>query len=305
MPTAPRRRPTTPRRRPPVCPPPPEEGETSGEIGRSRRRGGRRQRRRRPQEQEESEESETGADPEVKKARAALKRKKKIAQILKRAKGRRRKIKNLKINQPLGWSKTVERLKKALKADMEALKALGWKPKKPKKDGQTSDEGEELDDEPEPDDADLDDGGDPDGEASTEGDHAVDPTNWLDDDVFGVDKPKPWQALTNLLKKPFGKPAPLGDAAEVRARAGHRAVVMPVKPGLYLVSVVSDQAVRRLGAMEGVEVGLLPALVFAPKMVAKVREVFTPHPAPGQAVAPPTQPTPPVTAGCDCPNCRR
>lgn len=250
-----------------------------------------------------------GADPEVKKAKANLHRKKQIAKILRRAKRRRRRVLNLKVNQPVGWAKAVERLKRALKADMDALKALGWKPRKPAKGG-ASDEGEELDDEPEPTDAEVDDGGDDptpdDGAPGTEGERDVEPTSWLDAEMFGRDAWKPLAAIEALGAKVFAKPVPLGEGAIVRARRGFRVVQLQVRPGLYLVTVATEAAVRQLRqtAAEG-DVGFLP-LVFAPRMIDAAKHALAPHPAPGRAVAPPAAPAaaPANVTGCDgCPHC--
>jgi len=273
---------------------------------------------RRRREEEPEEAIETGMDPEVRRAKANAKRRREIAKILKRAKRRRRAIQKLLVNQPLGWQKRVRHLRRALAGDMAALKSLGWKPKRSPKPG--SQDGDELDDEPEPTSADT---GEPDGadadadaadladaDSATEGDGkrkvpVVEVVSWLDEEVFGADTDKPFAAIkraaVSARDKVFGSPIPLGNGAIVKAKPGYRAVTLEVKPGLYLVTVSSEAAVRQLARTAGEgEVGFLP-LILAPKIIQAAKAGLGPHPAPGQAVAPPAAAPAPATpaTGCD------
>lgn len=285
-----------PRRRPGHRPPrrPREEAEeetTEGEIGRAHAR--RRHARRRPPPEPVEEPSAEGEIAGKAKSPYNVR----IRARLKKAARLKKRINVIGAKKPKNWRAKQERLKGQLKAVYAELKDLGWKPKKkPSKDG-----AEEVDFESEAADAgitdeELDEQIDEEIEQdATQGD------NWLDDEVFGADTPRPWAAFVSRIA-PFGPPVPLGDAVEVRAKRGFRVVTMEVRPGMFVVQVVSDAAIKRLAATQGIDVGFLPALVLAPKIKDGLKQVFTPHapaptPAPG-ACAPPAAPV-----GCDSPAC--
>jgi hypothetical protein len=242
-------------------------------------------------------------------------RKRKIRAKLQKAFRLKKRITHLKIRQPLGWKGAVANLKKELRVVMADLRQLGWKPKKPRRSLKPGEDEMDaaLDDlpenEPTENDEDLEELPDaPDGADLAEGELG----NWLDGYV-GVDPPAPakkpkknlFEEAGKLFRPAWSKHVPLGDAARIQTKSGQRAMVATVRPGLFIVQVVSDQAVKKIA---GDNVGILP-LVLYPLVKDQVQKALGPKPAPAQPAAPapaaaPAIPAPAPAAagiGCDCP----
>ena len=235
-----------------------------------------------------------------------------IRRLLRKARALKKRIAHLKIRQPLGWKGAVRNAKTNLRVVMSDLKMLGWKPKKPSRPRKPGEDEMDaaLDDIPEAepgenDDEDLEELPEsPEPEPSAEG-------NWLDGYV-GVDpapapaKPKPnlLDAAARLLRgqwRPFDH---LGENARVQTRTGHRAMITTVKPGLFIVQLVSDDAAKKIA---GDNVGILPFVLY-PLVKDSVQKALAPKPArpasaPASAAAPSAAPAPPA-AGLGCDACR-
>ncbi len=88
----------------------------------------------------------------------------------------------------------------------------------------------------------------------------------------------------------WGPSVPLGQHLRVQAQKGHRAAVIGLKPGLYLVAELPE-------TMTNPALGIVPLL--APMMITAAKKVLTgPHgkPAPVAPAAPPALPGPSVPA---------
>jgi len=250
-------------------------------------------------------------------------RKRQIRAKLRKAFRLKKRITHLKIRQPLGWKGAVANLKKELRIVLADLRQLGWTPKqarRPLKPGEDEMDAA-LDDLPEKEPSDRDEDLEelpdaPDGADLAEGELG----NWLDGYV-GVDTPatapkKPkknlFEEAGKLFRPAWSKHVPLGDAARIQAKSGQRAMVATVRPGLYIVQIVSDEAAKKIA---GDNVGILPLLLY-PVVKDQVQKALGPKPAPAPApgqpsrpgAAPAAQPSPsPVAAGelgCEGRPCR-
>jgi hypothetical protein len=230
-----------------------------------------------------------------------------IRRKLRRARALKKRIAHLRIRKPLGWKGAVRSAKTNLRVVMSDLKMLGWKPKtpsRPRKPGEDEMDAA-LEDIPEAepgesDDEELEELPDsPEAEPSAEG-------NWLDGYV-GVE-PKAAKPKTNLLDaaarlvrgawRPFDH---LGENARIQTRTGHSAMVTTVKPGLFIVQLVSDGAAKKIA---GDNVGVLPLLLY-PLVKQKIQERLAPKAAPAPAAAPAAQSAPaPAAAGLGCDACK-
>ncbi|MFN7132361.1 MAG: hypothetical protein ACK4N5_09765 [Myxococcales bacterium] len=235
--------------------------------------------------------------------RKLSKKERQIRQKLRRARALKRRIAHLRIRKPLGWKGAVKRAKTNLRIAMSDLRALGWKPKKPRRalkpgedemdaaledipeaePGETEESDEDIEELPES------------PEAETEG-------NWLDGHVGAEPKKRPvadlFKKAGQLLQAKWSKPVPLGDGGQIQTKPGQRAMIMAVSPGLFVVQLVSDAAAQKLA---GDNVGVLP-LVLYPLVKSKIlqRLVQPPAPAAQPAAAPAAQPAP---VGCDDRRC--
>ncbi|MFZ5480636.1 MAG: hypothetical protein ACOZNI_27990 [Myxococcota bacterium] len=246
-----------------------------------------------------------------------------IRRKLRKAFRLKKRIAHLRIRKPLGWKGAVRQAKTNLRVVMSDLKLLGWKPKKPRRALKPGEDEMDaaLEDIPEAEPADEDD--DPDEELEelpdapeTEGDG-----NWLDAEL-GVwpFKPKakpgaparpaasapakpaaPKRNVLDTVKSAFApkwsKPIPLGDGGQIQTRPGQRAMVATVSPGLFIVQLVSDAAVKKIA---GDNVGILP-LVLYPLVKQRIQQKLTPNPegSPAQP-APPAPGAAPTAAGVGC-----
>ena len=231
---------------------------------------------------------------------------------LRRARALKKRIAHLRIRQPLGWKGAVRQAKTNLRVVMSDLKMLGWKPKKPRRPLRRGEDEMDaaLDDIPErepdePEDEDLDELPEA---PETEGELG----NWLDGYVGVEPAPKAKKPKRNLLEEAgklfrakWGKRQPLGDAARIQAKAGSQAMVATVRPGLFIVQVVSDAAAKKIA---GDNVGLLPLLLF-PMVKDQLQKTLAPKPAApaaaaAPAVAPASRPAAAGDFGCSGPGCR-
>ena len=238
----------------------------------------------------------------------------KIRLKLRRARALKRRIGKLNEKHPLGWKRALRTARNRLGVVMSDLRALGWKPTKPRRARKPGEDEADaaLDDIPEaepgeseePDEGIEDAPEAPEEEAQTEG-------NWLDGYVGAEPARRPlrdlWQKAGQFVASKWSKPVPLGGGALIHTRPGQRAMVATVSPGLFIVQLVSDAAARKL---VGDNIGVLPLLLY-PLVKNQIQKAFAPKqaaPQPGQpgtvAVAPaaPVQaaPAPVATAGCDC-----
>jgi len=233
-----------------------------------------------------------------------------IRRLLRKARALKKRIAHLTIRQPLGWKGAVKNAKTNLRVVMIDLKQLGWKPKKPSRARKPGEDEMDaaLDDIPdaepgEKDDEDLEELPEsPEPEPTAEG-------NWLDGYV-GVEpkaaKPKPrpnlLDAAARLVRgawRPFDH---LGENARIQTRTGHSAMITTVKPGLFIVQLVSDDAAKKIA---GDNVGILPLLLY-PLVKENVQRALAPKPAhPAPAAAPAAQPAAaPAAAGLGCDACK-
>lgn len=234
----------------------------------------------------------------------------KIRLKLRRARALKRRIGKLNGKHPLGWKRALRNAKNRLGIVMSDLRALGWKPAKPRRarkpgedeadaalddipeaePGETEEPDEGIEDAPEA----------PENESETEG-------NWLDGYVGAEPAKRPlrdlWAKAGRFVAARWSKPVPLGGGAQIQTRPGQRAMVATVSPGLFIVQLVSDDAARKIA---GDNIGVLPLLLY-PLVKNQIQKAFAPKPAaapPGQAApaAAPAQPAPAAiaTAGCDC-----
>jgi hypothetical protein len=234
-----------------------------------------------------------------------------IRRKLRRARALKQKIAHLRIRKPLGWKGAVKNAKTNLRVVMSDLKMLGWKPKKPSRPRKPGEDEMDaaLDDIPEVEPGEQE---EPDEEldALPESPEAETEGNWLDGYV-GVE-PKPTarkrpkvnflDAAARLVRgvwRPFDH---LGENARIQTRTGQSAMITTVKPGLFIVQIVSDAAGKKIA---GDNVGILPLLLF-PLVKNTVQKALAPKPAPAaQPAAPAAQPAPaPATAGIGCEPCR-
>ncbi len=230
---------------------------------------------------------------------------------LRRARALKKHIAHLRIRKPLGWKGAVRQEKTNLRVVMSDLKQLGWKPKKPRRPLRPGEDEMDaaIDDIPEAEPGEKDNGDDELEELpeSPEGDIEG---NWLDGYVGVEPKPKPAKprkpGLLDAAAKLFrGKWRPfdhLGENARIQTRTGQSAMITTVKPGLFIVQIVSDEAGKKIA---GDNVGILPLLLF-PIVKDAIQKQLAPKPAKHAAPAPPAPaPTPaPAAAGVGCDGCR-
>ncbi|MFN7143686.1 MAG: hypothetical protein ACK4YP_07925 [Myxococcota bacterium] len=235
--------------------------------------------------------------------RKVSKKERQIRRKLRRARALKRRVAHLRIRKPLGWKGAVKKAKVDLRVVMSDLRALGWKPKRPARPLKPGEDEMDaaLDDIPEaePGEAEEPDEG---VEELPESPEAATEGNWLDGHVGAEPKKRP---VADLLKRAgaalapkWSKPVPLGDGGQLQTRPGHRAMIMAVSPGLFVVQLVSDAAAQKLA---GDNVGVLP-LVLYPLVKSKLLQKLVPQPAPAAppAPAPAAQPAP---VGCDDRRC--
>ena len=96
----------------------------------------------------------------------------------------------------------------------------------------------------------------------------------------------------------------LGENARIQTRTGQSAMITTVKPGLFIVQLVSDDAAKKIA---GDNVGILPFVLY-PLVKDSVQKALAPKPArpapaPAPAAAPPAAPAP-AAAGLGCDACR-
>ncbi len=235
-----------------------------------------------------------------------------IRRKLRRARALKKRIAHLRIRKPLGWKGAVRNAKTNLRVVMSDLKMLGWKPKKPSRPRKPGEDEMDaaLDDIPEAEPGEQEEP-EEDLEALPESPEAETEGNWLDGYV-GVE-PKPsarkrpkvnfLDAAAKLVRgvwRPFDH---LGENARIQTRTGQSAMITTVKPGLFIVQIVSDAAGKKIA---GDNVGILPLLLF-PLVKNTVQKALAPKPAPAAqpAAAPAAQPAPaPAAAGIGCEPCR-
>ena len=235
-----------------------------------------------------------------------------IRRKLRRARALKKHIAHLRIRKPLGWKGAVKNAKTNLRVVMSDLKMLGWKPKKPSRPRKPGEDEMDaaLDDIPEAEPGEQEEP-EEDLEALPESPEAETEGNWLDGYV-GVD-PQPARtkrpkvnfldAAAKLVRgdwRPFDH---LGENARIQTRTGQSAMITTVKPGLFIVQIVSDAAGKKIA---GDNVGILPLLLF-PLVKNTVQKALAPKPAPAAqpAAAPAPQPAPaPAAAGIGCEPCR-
>lgn len=230
-----------------------------------------------------------------------------IVARLKRAKALRRRIRRLQARGSRGAERRVAVLSAKLRVLMNELRALGWRPERaaPARGARVNPTDELLDALPEDTPEDL---AEPEGPLDDEGADALSETegegNWLDQHVGvgAIPKPPEWftrarSALTP--KRAWTKPVPLGDAARIETRAGQRAMVATVAPGLYIVQVVSDDAAKKVA---GDNVGVLPLLLY-PLVKQKVQQALAPKPAVPSAAPAVSNPPNPTQGEFACDRC--
>jgi hypothetical protein len=140
------------------------------------------------------------------------------------------------------------------------------------------------------------------GNAATEdGGDTAEGGNWLfGDDRLPAVLRRPIDAVRNTIARgTWSQPIPLGTDGRVQTRPGTHALVLPVKPGLFVVQMVPGDTARQLA---GDNVGMLPLLLL-PGIASKVKQVFAtvPPPQPGQPGAPgyALQRPPATPVGCE------
>ncbi len=247
-----------------------------------------------------------GAGPK----RKLSKRDRQIRRLLRKARALKTRIAHLRIQHPLGWKGTVRQAKTNLRVVMSDLKMLGWKPKKPTRAAKPGEDELDaaLDDIPEAEPGETDDGPE-EADEPADGPEPATEGNWLDGYV-GVE-PKPFaRGARALLEKaataarggwrPFDH---LGENARIQTRAGQSAMISTVKPGLFIVQIVSDEAAKKIA---GDNVGILPLLLY-PLVKDSVRKALAPKAAAPAPAAPPAAqpaagpaPAPNPGVGCDC-----
>ena len=237
-----------------------------------------------------------------------------IRRKLRRARALKKHIAHLRIRKPLGWKGAVRQAKTNLRVVMSDLKQLGWKPKKPRRPLKPGEDEMDaaIDDIPEAEPGEKDEGDD-ELEELPESPETEGEGNWLDGYV-GVEpksaaKKKPkvnfLDAAAKLVRgawRPFDH---LGENARIQTRTGQSAMITTVKPGLFIVQIVSDAAGKKIA---GDNVGILPLLLF-PIVKDAIQKKLAPKPAkaaaPAPAVQPAAQPAPaPAAAGIGCEPCR-
>jgi hypothetical protein len=235
--------------------------------------------------------------------RKPSKKDRQIRRLLRKARALKKRIAHLRIRKPLGWKGAVKSAKTNLRVVMSDLKMLGWKPKRPARalkpgedemDAALDEIPEAEPGEPDEDIEELPDA--PEDAASTEG-------NWLDGYVGAdpVKEPKKnlWQEAGKLLAAKWSAFVPLGDGARIQTKPGQRAMVATVRPGLFIVQLVSDVAAKKIA---GDNVGVLPLLLY-PLVKNQVQKALAPKPAAtaAQPGAAPAQPAAAGDLGCDYP----
>ena len=231
---------------------------------------------------------------------------------LRRARALKKHIAHLRIRKPLGWKGAVKNAKTNLRVVMSDLKMLGWRPKKPSRPRKPGEDEMDaaLDDIPEAEPGEKDEGDD-DLEELPESPETEGEGNWLDGYVGVEPKPaaqkRPKVNFLDATAKLFrGKWRPfdhLGENARIQTRTGQSAMITTVKPGLFIVQIVSDAAGKKIA---GDNVGILPLLLF-PMVKDAVQKKLAPKPAPAAqpAPAPAAQPVPALAAaGIGCEPCR-
>ncbi len=232
-----------------------------------------------------------------------------IRRKLRKARVLKKRIAHLTIRKPLGWKGAVRQAKVNLRVVMSDLKMLGWKPKKPRRPLKPGEDEMDaaLEDIPEPEPGESDD--DPELDSPEEPEPEAMEGNWLDGYV-GVEPKAKKRPKVNFLDaaaklvrgawRPFDH---LGENARIQTRTGQSAMITTVKPGLFIVQIVSDAAGKKIA---GDNVGILPLLLF-PLVKNTVQKALAPKPAPAAqpAPAPAAQPAPaPAAAGIGCEPCR-
>ena len=235
-----------------------------------------------------------------------------IRRKLRKARALKKRIAHLRIRKPLGWKGAVRQAKTNLRIVMSDLRMLGWKPKKPRRPLKPGEDEMDaaIDDIPEAEPGEKDEGDD-DLEELPESPETEGEGNWLDGYVGVEPKPSPAKrpkvkfldAAAKLVRgawRPFDH---LGDNARIQTRTGQSAMITTVKPGLFIVQIVSDAAGKKIA---GDNVGILPLLLF-PLVKNTVQKALAPKLAPAAqpAAAPAAQPAPaPAAAGIGCEPCR-
>ena len=226
-----------------------------------------------------------------------------IRRKLRRARAIKKHIAHLTIRKPLGWKGAVKQAKVNLRVVMSDLKHLGWKPKKPRRaprpgedemDAAQDDipdaEPGENDDDPELDEA------DPDLEGNwLDGYVGVEPKGWH----RKVHKPGFFDAAAKLVGAKWRSFDHLGENARIQTKMGQSAMITTVKPGLFIVQIVSDEAAKKIA---GDNVGILPLLLF-PLVKDKVQKALAPKPAKASAAPAAPAPCSPQAAGVGCEDC--
>jgi hypothetical protein len=182
---------------------------------------------------------------------------------------------------------------------MSDLKQLGWKPKKPRRARRPGEDEMDaaLDDIPDAEPGELD---EPDDDMD---DVPETESNWLDGEVGverGPKKKKPklkfFDAARKLVGAKWRSFDHLGENARMQTKMGQSAMITTVKPGLFIVQIVSDEAAKKIA---GDNIGILPLLLF-PMVKDKVQKALAPKPpkaAPGPQPA--AQPAPATGVACE------